>query len=525
MAATVGGALTGIRLRWQEPAVVGAAGAVLVCAELLPLLQVGRELLSAGSSLGFLGSGRLWWLLARSLGLAAAVTLLALMVGVPLGVLFSRATFPLRKLLFAVHIAVVFLPPFLPALGWFHVLGREGWLGGELSTRLLFSELGVVLVLSSCCTPIVTALTAIGVSGVDASLEEAARIAGGPWRAAALVLVPCAAPAIALGGIVVFALSFSELGVPMFLRVDVYPAVVFSRLGGMDFAPGEAAVFVLPLVAVALGLAWFERRFAGRRAIAVLGSRARPQEPLFGPRPLFFTSAALAAAISMLPLAALMAHAGALGGLGEVMRWTGNAPWNGLRASTLAALVTTAVALVLGRALARARRVGAWLDGLGMLAFILPSSILGVGIIAVWNRPATSWLYTSFGILVIGFVARYSAVATRTFAAAVAQIPPSLEDAARSVGAGYLRRLGLVAGLARRGLVAAFVLALVLALRDLETAALFYPPDGEPLTVRIFTLEANGPPAVVSALAVLHVLITFAAVGLGFIALGKRSAQ
>lgn len=520
----MGGTLTGTRFRWQEPAIVGAAGAVLVCAVLPPLLQVGRELLGSGSSLGLLASGRLWWLLARSLGLSAAVTLLALTVGVPLGVLFSRATFPLRKFLFAVHVAVVFLPPFLPALGWFHLFGREGWLGGAFSTRILFSELGVVLVLASCFTPIVTALTAIGVSGVDASLEEAARIVGGPWRVAARVLVPCAAPAIALGGIVVFALAFSELGVPMFLRVDVYPAVVFSRLGGMDFAPGEAAVFVLPLVVVALGLLWLERRFAGRRAIAVLGSRARAQEALFGPRPQFFVLAALAAVTSVLPLAVLAVHAGAQGSIGEVMRWTGDAPWNGLRASAVAAVVMTAIALVLGRALARGRRVSAWFDGLATLAFILPSSILGVGIVGAWNRPATNWLYASFAILVIGFVARYSAVATRTFAAAVAQVPPSLEDAARTVGAGYIRRLGLVAGLARRGLVATFVLALVFALRDLETAALFYPPGGEPLTVRIFTLEANGPPAVVSALAMLHVLITFAAVGVGFIVLGKRSA-
>lgn len=520
----MGGALTRTRLRWQEPTIVGAAGAVLVCAVLPPLLHVGRELLGSGSSLGLLASGRLWWLLARSLGLSAAVTLLALTVGVPLGVLFSRATFPLRKLLIAVHVAVVFLPPFLPALGWFHLLGREGWVGGELSASLLFSELGVVLVLASCFTPIVTALTAIGVSGVDASLEEAARIVGGPWRAAARVLVPCAAPAIALAGIVVFALAFSELGVPMFLRVDVYPAVVFSRLGGMDFAPGEAAVFVLPLVVVALGLLWLERRFAGRRAIAVLGSRARAQEPLFGPHPLFLGLACLAAVTSVLPIAALATRSGVAGGLGEVVRWTGDAPRNGLRASAIAAVVMTFVALVLGRALARQSRVSAWLDGLATLAFVLPSSILGVGIVGAWNRPATNWLYATFAVLVIGFVARYSAVATRTFAAAVAQVPPSLEDAARTVGAGYIRRLGLVVGLARRGLVATFILALVFALRDLETAALFYPPGGEPLTVRIFTLEANGPPAVVSALAMLHVLITFAAVGVGLIVLGKRSA-
>jgi iron(III) transport system permease protein len=105
----------------------------------------------------------------------------------------------------------------------------------------------------------------------------------------------------------------------------------------------------------------------------------------------------------------------------------------------------------------------------------------------------------------------------------LAQVPASLEDAARTVGAGYLRRLAAPRGDGETtSWSATFVFGLVFALRDLETAALFYPPGGEPLTVRIFTLEANGPPAVVSALAVLHVLITFAAASVGLVALARR---
>lgn len=489
------------------------------------MVQVGRELLTSGSAISLLASRRLWWLLARSLGLSTAVTLLALAAGVPLGVLFSKARFPMRRLLLSAHVSVVFLPPFLAALGWFQVFGRQGWLGSAPSTGLLFSEAGVILVLAACFTPIVTALTVIGVSGVDSSLEDAARICGGPWRAAVLVLLPCAFPAIALSGVVVFALAFSELGVPMFLRVDVYPAVIFARLGGMDFAPGEAAVFLLPLVGVAAGISWVERRYAGRKAIAVLGSREGSQGSLFGARRGFLVPAVLAAAMSSVPLAALAGHVVASGDVSEVLGWIGDAPLNSLRSSSLAAVVTTGVALVIGHASARGQRAAVWLDGLAMWAFMLPSSIIGVGIVQVWNRPATAWLYTSFGILVVGFVARYSAVAIRTFAASVAQVPASLEDAARTVGAGYVRRLGLVAGLGRGGLVATFVLGWIFALRDLELAALFYPPGGEPLTVRIFTLEANGPRAVISALALLHVGITFAVVGLGVVFFGKRRVE
>jgi iron(III) transport system permease protein len=501
------------RLLGQEPVAIGVASVVLLVAVLPPLLQIAGELLVSASSLRLLANGNLWWLWLRSVGLAGAVTLLALLVGVPLGVLFARAALPFRKVLLGAHCAVLLLPPFLPTLGWFHVFGRQGALGGVVSSQLLFSELGVVLVLATCLTPVVTYLTTVGVSGVDASLEEAALLSGGPWRCAALVLVPCALPIIALASIVVFVLAFSELGVPMFLRVPVYPTVVFARLGGMDFAPGEAAIFVVPLAVVALGLWWLERRFAGRQAIAALGVPRRPRTPLFAPRWSFLIAVGTAAAVSVVPIAALAARSTAGTSWADVTRWSGDAPWNSIRAGLGAAAVMTLIGLVLGHALAHHRTVGAWLDRVGMSAFLVPPSVLGVGIIAVWNRPSMTWLYASSGILVLGFVARYSALATRVFAASVLQTPENLENAACILGAGYFRRLQLVAALTPRGLVAAFVVGLVFALRDLETAVLFYPPGGETLTVRIFTLEANGPPGVVAALAVFHVGLTFAAVG------------
>ena len=75
----------------------------------------------------------------------------------------------------------------------------------------------------------------------------------------------------------------------------------------------------------------------------------------------------------------------------------------------------------------------------------------------------------------------------------------------------------------RAGVAFAWLLTLVFCLRDLETAILFYPAGGEPLAVRIFTLEANGPPAVVAGLCVLHIVITAAALSLGMLLVRRRS--
>jgi iron(III) transport system permease protein len=497
--------------RHQQRLTLGVAGAALAIAALAPILVLIAQALSGGTAVfAVLGVARPWVLLGRSLLLSGAVTLVALAVGVPLGLLVARFDVPKRRALWLLHAFPMLLPPFLLGLGWFHLLGREGIVGSELSARLLFSEVGVVAVLGLAFAPVVTSLLAVGVLGVDRSLEEAARLSARPWRVATRILLPAARPALALASIVVFSLSLSELGVPMFLRVDVYPAAVFARLGGVDYAPGEAFALVLPLLPVALALLALERGLAGARSFAVLGLRGQAREPLrLGRFRLAATTGGwLVAALSVLPLAVLAARA-AGGGFSAAVEWIGRAPVSSLLAGAAAATIMTSVGLVLGHAAARRLPGSAWLDGLAVLAFLTPSSVLGVGLISLWNRPATQILYGSLAILVIGYCARYTAVASRTVACAVAQSPTQLEEAAAAAGARFLRRLmRIVLPVHARGVGFAWLLGAVFCLRDLETAVLFYPPGREPLTVRIFTLEANGPPAVVAALATLHAGMT-----------------
>jgi iron(III) transport system permease protein len=216
------------------------------------------------------------------------------------------------------------------------------------------------------------------------------------------------------------------------------------------------------------------------------------------------------ATLAMVPVASLVAKAG-LGGLVGAGAVVGASLANSLVASSVAAGIITALAAVLGHALARRHRGSALLDGLSMLAFVTPAAVLGTGLMAVYNRPMTGWLYGSLAIVVAGFVARYAIVGIRTMAVAVAQSSPSFEESASTFGARYGRRFfRIVLPMHRRALVGAAMVAFVFCLRDLETAVLFYPPGGEPLTVRIFTFEANGPPSIVAGLAVVQAMSTLA---------------
>jgi iron(III) transport system permease protein len=512
--------------RREHEITLALAGTVLLMGSVAPIASLlAREGSAWQDAFRLLGGTNTLALLVRSLALSTVVTAFALALGLPLGVLIGRTDVRGRWVGALLHTFPMFLPPFLLALGWFHLFGVTGLAGSEATSAILFSETGVVLILVLAFTPIVTALVALGLQGLDPSLEEAARVVARPVRVVWRILVPAATPAWMLAAIMVFTLSFSELGVPMFLRVDTFPAAVFSRLGGVDYAPGEALALVLPLVPLALLLLALERRFVGARSYAVLGMRSGHQDPLTLGR--WRTTASLAlwwmAFLSLAPIVALVWHAASGGGFAQLSSWLGSAPWNSLSSSAIAATVIVGIGLIVGHAAARRLGGSGALDAAAVLAFVAPAAVLGVGLIGFWNRPGLQWLYGSAAILVVGFVARYAVIGVRTIGSLIAQTPLHMEEAAAAMGAGYWRRMTrILLPLHARGIAFAWLLALVFCLRDLELSVLYYPPGGQPLTVRLFTLEANGPPSVVAGLAVVQVAMTAAVLGIGGLLLWRR---
>jgi iron(III) transport system permease protein len=507
---------------------MGAVILVLLGVALLPLLSLAGDLLGLKDGLRGLGkvllSNRTLTLLVTTIGLAMVVTTVALVIGIPLGSLLGKMDVAGGRLVLVLHTFPFFLPPFLLALGWFHILGQHSPLGSPAVSRLLFSPVGVIGTLGLAFSPVVTCLTVLGLRGINPSIEEAARTVARPARVVARILLPLARPAVAFSALVVFTLSISEIGVPMFLRVRTYPAMVFSRLGGIDYAPGEAFALVLPLLVIALALLGIERGLIGPRSFAALGLRINEQPllPLGGWRIPASIIAWTIAALSLLPVFAHALRAGPDGFSGMWSR-IGPSLSNSLLTALLASLVITALGFVIGHALARKRPASALLDGVAMLVFITPASVLGVGIVETWNRGATQPVYTSMAILVIGLVARYAIIGIRTFASAVVRSSPHYEEAAAAFGSRFIRRMTrVILPIHGRSLLATWLLSMIFCLRDLETVIVFYPPGWEPLPVRIFTLEANAPEAQVAALAILHAVMTAVVLVIGMVLIRAR---
>jgi len=513
--------------RHQGTLVLGLFAGAFILLATFPLLHLLLALFVEGAEgLGLLFRARPWLLLGRSVTIAGATTVLALAIGVPLGLALGRFAIPGRRILLAVHLFGFFLPPFLPALGWFHLFGRGGYLGNAATSDVLFSPLGVVLVQGLCLAPAVTALVAVALGNLDPALEEAALLVAQPGRVARRISLPLIRPAVTAGGLVVFTLALSELGVPMFLRVDVFVAAVFARLGGIDFAPGEAVALCLPLLPLLAVILLVDRRLGGARVFAVVGPRTGPRPALVlgGWGRLAVPAVFGVVVFSAIPLVVLAARAaGPPAQIATLLRWAGGAPGNSLLSAAAAATFALAFGVVVGHAAARGQRVAWTVDAVAFLGFILPAAVLGVGLLGAYNRAATQPIYGTLAIVVLAFVTRYTVVALRIAATTFGQVPRDLERAAEIAGASYGRRLlAIAARLDARGLAAAWMATFVFGLRDLETAVLIYPPGSETLTVRIFTLEANGPPAIVAGLSVVHVLLTAAPFAAAAILLAVR---
>jgi iron(III) transport system permease protein len=121
----------------------------------------------------------------------------------------------------------------------------------------------------------------------------------------------------------------------------------------------------------------------------------------------------------------------------------------------------------------------------------------------------TNAIYATPAIIILGYLAQYAVLPMRMTAAILQRIPPSLEQAAQLCGASWFMTLrDIVVPLAKRGLMATWVIAYIFCLRDIGITLVVYPPGSDTLPVRILTLMANGAPSLIAALCIVLILVT-----------------
>jgi iron(III) transport system permease protein len=196
--------------------------------------------------------------------------------------------------------------------------------------------------------------------------------------------------------------------------------------------------------------------------------------------------------------------------------------WPSIRLSLVVSVIGATLVVLVGAALgyARARassRVGRLADATWVVLFAVPSTITGVALIGLWNRPSLPGLvYGTLGMLVLVYLARFVPMAALIMAAGVRQVPVSQEEAAAVSGAGWPRTMRVVVvPQIGRALAATWVVAFVFAFGELGASVLVSPAGESTLPIRIYTLIANSPSSAVAALALLQIAVIFVPLALG----------
>ena len=239
--------------RWVV--VVAAIGAAFV---LLPLVAVISRvnwpqfwpLITSESSIAAL---------LLSLKTAGIATLLCVVFGVPMALVLARATFPGQRVLRALVLLPLVLPPVVGGIALLYTFGRRGLLGTT------FDFLGIDIAFST--TAVVLAQTFVAIPFLVLSLEGALRTAGTRYEVVASTLgarpttvlrrvtLPLILPALVSGAILSFARALGEFGATLTFAGSLQgvtrtlPLEIYLQL---ETNPDAAVALSLVLVAVAI---------------------------------------------------------------------------------------------------------------------------------------------------------------------------------------------------------------------------------------------------------------------------------
>lgn len=464
-------------------------------------------------------------MLLATLALAGASTLAALLLGLPLGLLFAATDLPGRRFLENFCALPLVLPPIFLAIATYRDL-----------LHLKPEFLRAVVVFGLSLFPIVALFVARAVRATGAEALNAARVAAPPREALLRAALGPALPGAAAGALLCFSFVVADFAVPDFLGVTtakntitVYANAVFQAWNRGD--AGEATAAGMPAALLGLGAFLLLLRVERRRSAAALAEAGAPGDP--DPIPLGRARIPLGALAALLLAAAVLwpslRHLETAGGahFGREVARSGVAATQvasegiqkpksvadglrrGLRRETaddaallslelagLAALVATLLALGLVEAGRGRRRLDAAIALLALLPIAVPPMSLAVGWARLFGRLGDLRLFPSLLL-----AARLLPFAYFPVRAARARVDEGLLDAAAVAGLSPLRRAFRVAfPLTAPGVRLGLLLSFLFGLREVD-AIIFTRSGAETLPVKLYNWIHYGHDVEVGALA------------------------
>jgi molybdate transport system permease protein len=223
----------------------------------------------AGSKLAAAGT---WTAIRVSLEVTLGATLLSLVLGFPAAWVLARVRVPARRLVRAVIVWPVVLPPVVAGVALLAVLGRFGFLGRLLAhagVSLPFTTAGAAVAAAFVAAPFLVLALEAGLRSLDVRLEDAARTLGASrWYAFRRVTLPLLRPHLVAGLGLAWGRALGEFGATITFAgnfrgtTQTLPLAVFQAL---QTDPSAAIMVSVVMLGLSLAvLAAFGGRLLGR---------------------------------------------------------------------------------------------------------------------------------------------------------------------------------------------------------------------------------------------------------------------
>ncbi|GAB5487556.1 MAG: iron ABC transporter permease [Parasphingorhabdus sp.] len=487
--------LSGIGRLSIGPAPFGVAAALLCTLPVLALVFM--ALSGGGDHLEHLVETQLAEYATNSILLIISTIIGTLLLGIPSAWLIARHEFPGRRLFLIALPLPLAMPSYIAAYAWMAMTMSGGPV--HSASAGLFPTVsgiaGAAFVFSICLYPYIFLLARQAFENLGMKSFEAARTLGAsPWRAFRSVSLPLARPAIMAGTALVVMETLADYGTVDFLGTPTFTVGILRAW--ISFGDPEAAArLAMILLLFTLLVFGGEKLWRRGQSVAEMGGRTIPARR----ETLSLRASVIAILCCSVPvLFGLVAPVWMLVTL-ALDTQTARSPFEAFQGTVIVASLSALIAVGLGLGAAYAARSGGWFAKASVQAahvgYAVPGAVAALGVIAILALfqnlldlaigPAAP-LLAGGGIIALLFAyqARFAAAAIGPCESALTRITPSMDHAARSLGASrwsVIRRVH--APMAFGGIATAALLVFIEVMKELPATMILRPLDFETLAV------------------------------------------